>query len=104
MTINELGTVMQMFAKAKGSFKMLLIIFDNQMLGRVYFGFSGALGCELGPSPDFVALVKAYGGDGVVLSTPDDVPSVMDKAFKADGLFVIHVLVDPTVKADMAAF
>lgn len=104
MTINELGCVKHMFAKASASginHKLLIIIFDNEKLGRVYFGFAGAQGCELGPSPDFVMLAKSYGGDGVRLSSPAEIPKVMKQAFDSTGIFLIHVIVDPTVKADM---
>merc|ERR1711971_1499357 len=74
MTINELGLVKQLFANSSVAYKMLVIVFDNEVLGRVKFGFEGALGCELGPSPDFVAIAKGYGGDGVKLSSLDQLP------------------------------
>lgn len=103
MTINELGTIYQIFANAKlVEYKLLLIIFDNECLGRVLFGFQGSLGCELGPSPDFVAIAKAYGGDGITLREESELKTVMEKAFASTGLFVIHALTDPSIKADMA--
>jgi len=105
MALGELGTVKQIFASApKHQHKLLVIIFDNELWGRVIFGFDGALGCDLGPSPDFVALAKAYGGDGALLSDPVKLPMVMDRAFASDGLFLIHALVDHNVKADMSTF
>mmetsp|Transcript_67957 Transcript_67957/g.189829 ORF Transcript_67957/g.189829 Transcript_67957/m.189829 type:complete len:748 (+) Transcript_67957:66-2309(+) len=104
MTMNELGTVRQVFANSKVLYRMIIIVFDNEVLGRVAFGFKGALGCSLGPSPDFVALAKAYGGDGARLERPDQLQEVMDRAFAYTGLFLIHALVDPTIKADMANF
>jgi thiamine pyrophosphate-dependent acetolactate synthase large subunit-like protein len=54
--------------------------------------------------PDYVALAKAYGGDGVRLDDSSKAAEVVKKALVADGLYVIHVIVDPTVKADMATF
>lgn len=105
MTVNEFGTVRQIFAAAPATqHRLLVIIFDNAVLGRVAFGFDGALGCELGPSPDFVALAKAYGGDGALLSNPEDLPEVMTKAFASTGLYVIHALTDQKLKADMSTF
>jgi len=104
MTVNELGTVFQVFANSKVPYRMLVVVFDNGVLGRVAFGFKGALGCSLGPSPDFVALAKAYGGDGARLESPEQLTETMEKAFASPGLFLIHALVDPTVKADMASF
>jgi len=102
MTINELGTVAQHFACARVKPKLLIIVFDNEALGRVLVGFEGSKGCELGPSPDFVALAKAYGGDGVKLTDPAQLDGVMKTAFASTGLFLIHALTDPTIKADMA--
>lgn len=104
MTLNELGTVRQLFASSQVTLRMIIIVFDNAMLGRVHFGFKGALGCELGPSPDFVALARAYGGDGVLLDSADMLQEVMDRAFACNGLFLIHALVDSDLKAEMSAF
>jgi len=104
MTINELGTARQLFAKSQTKHKLLVIVFDNERLGRVFFGFDGAMGCELGPSPDFVGIAKACGGDGATLSSPHELKRTMELAFASEGLFLLHVLVDPSVKADMATF
>lgn len=100
MTLNELSTFQQM--KRPGD-KLLCIVFDNQLLGRVIFGFDDALGCEM-IGPDYVALAKAYGGDGVRLNSNDVVDEVVRQAMAAEGLYMIHVIVDPTIKADMATF
>eukprot|EP00929_Paragymnodinium_shiwhaense_P105133 TRINITY_DN7004_c0_g3_i1.p1 TRINITY_DN7004_c0_g3~~TRINITY_DN7004_c0_g3_i1.p1 ORF type:complete len:560 (-),score=120.37 TRINITY_DN7004_c0_g3_i1:493-2172(-) len=104
MTCNELGTLRQQFAKAAHKDNSLLVIvFDNEVLGRVQFGFDNALGCELGPSPEFVTMSKAYGGDGAFLKDPSELDSVLDKAFASKGLFIVHVLVDPAIKAEMSS-
>jgi thiamine pyrophosphate-dependent acetolactate synthase large subunit-like protein len=100
MSLQELATFQQM--KRPGD-KLLCIVFDNQVLGRVAFGFENARGCDL-IGPDYVALCKAYGGDGVRLDKSVDSESVIQRALAADGLFLIHVIVDPEVKADMASF
>jgi thiamine pyrophosphate-dependent acetolactate synthase large subunit-like protein len=83
--------------------KLLCIVFDNQVLGRVAFGFDNAEGCTIS-GPDYVALAKSYGGDGVRLDKSSDADEVVRKAMAAEGLFMLHVLVDPSVKADMASF
>ena len=57
MTLVEMSTFMQ--HKRPGD-ALVVIVFDNSMLGRVAFGFVGSKGCEL-EGPDFVALAKAYG-------------------------------------------
>jgi thiamine pyrophosphate-dependent acetolactate synthase large subunit-like protein len=100
MSLQELATFQQL--KRPGD-KLLCIVLDNQVLGRVAFGFDSAAGCDIG-GPDYVALAKAYGGDGVLLNNSADAPNVLKKALEADGLFLVHVAVDPTVRADMATF
>lgn len=76
---------------------------DNDILGRVAFGFESAQGCDI-IGPDYVALVKAYGGDGIRLDKSSDAEFVIRQALAAEGLFLIHVIVDPALKADMATF
>jgi acetolactate synthase I/II/III large subunit len=100
MSIQELATFQQI--RRPGD-KLLCIVFDNEVLGRVAFGFDNAAGCEI-VGPDLVAIAKAYGGDGVRLDRTEDASDVIEKAMAAEGLFLIHVIVDPEVKADMAAF
>jgi thiamine pyrophosphate-dependent acetolactate synthase large subunit-like protein len=100
MSLQELATFQQM--KRPGD-KLLCIVFDNSLLGRVIFGFNSAEGCEM-TGPDYVALVKAYGGDGLRLDDPSQVTNALTQAMAAEGLFLLHVLIDPEVKADMATF
>jgi len=100
MTLQELATFQQ--NKRPGD-KLLCMVFDNCLLGRVTFGFDGARGCEIG-GPDYVALARAYGGDGVRLNDESKVEAVLRRGMEAEGLFLIHVMVDPEVKADMATF
>lgn len=100
MTLNELSTFQQM--KRPGD-KLLCIVLDNQVLGRVAFGFDNAEGCHM-IGPDYVALAKAYGGDGTRLSKSSEAEDVVRMALAAEGLFILHVIVDPNVKADMASF
>ena len=100
MSLQELATFQQM--KRPGD-KLLCIVFDNQFLGRVAFGFDNALGCDM-IGPDYVALCKAYGGDGVRLNNSNDAEAIISQALSSEGLFLIHVMVDPHVKADMASF
>lgn len=100
MTLQELATFQQM--KRAGD-KLLVIVFDNELLGRVIFGFENAGGCEV-KGPDYVTLAEAYGGRGARLDQPGNVGRVLQEALDADGLFVLHVIVDPQCKADMASF
>ena len=72
-------------------------------MGRVAFGFESAKGCGI-IGPDYVALAKAYGGDGIRLDKSSDAERVVRQALAAKGLFLIHVIVDPKLKADMVTF
>jgi thiamine pyrophosphate-dependent acetolactate synthase large subunit-like protein len=84
--------------------RLTVLVFDNALLGRVAFGFVGARGCELA-GPDYVALARAYGGDGRRVAAASDVPAAVDAAARAPpGLFLLHVKIDPSTKADMATF
>ena len=100
MSLQELSTFQQM--KRPGD-KLICFVFDNALLGRVAFGFENAAGCEM-QSPDYVALSKAYGGDGIRLDKTEDADQVVKQALEAEGLFIVHVILDPLVKADMATF
>mmetsp|Transcript_24438 Transcript_24438/g.57928 ORF Transcript_24438/g.57928 Transcript_24438/m.57928 type:complete len:445 (+) Transcript_24438:769-2103(+) len=100
MSLQELATFQQ--HKRPGD-KLLCVVFDNEVMGRVAFGFENAAGCEM-TGPDFVKMAQAYGGDGVRLSSTEDAHEAVNKAMAADGLYIIHVIVDPHVKADMATF
>lgn len=81
----------------------MCIVLDNDVLGRVAFGFKSAKGCDI-IGPDYVALAKAYGGDGIRLNKSCESEKVVRMALEKDGLFLIHVIVDPNLKADMATF
>jgi acetolactate synthase I/II/III large subunit len=100
MSLQELATFQQ--TKKTGD-KLICFVFDNQVLGRVAFGFDNAAGCEL-IGPDYVQLAKAYGGDGVRLDDTSKASEVVTKAMAAEGLFIVHVWLDPLVKGDMASF
>jgi acetolactate synthase-1/2/3 large subunit len=100
MSLQELSTFQQM--KRPGD-KMLVVVFDNKLLGRVLFGFDQAGGCEIA-GPDYATLAEAYGGQGARLDDVSKVEDTLKKALNTDGLFMVHVIVDPTCKADMATF
>jgi len=100
MSLQELATFQQM--KRPGD-KLLCIVFDNNLLGRVTFGFNGAGGCEI-TGPDYVALAKSYGGEGARLDDESNVREILQQGMAAEGLFIIHVILDPNCKADMATF
>ena len=58
-------------------------------------------GCEL-TGCDWVALSKAYGGDGLVLDDDANVQAALTTGMKSSGLFILAVRCDPNLKAGMA--
>lgn len=97
MTLNELGTAIQMNSR------LVIIVIDNKVLGRVEFGFNNAQGCALA-GPDYLALARAYGADGIQLTDDSQIDAALDAAFAASGVFMLHVVSDPDVKAEMATY
>ena len=97
MTLNELATAIQ------HKCRIVMIVFCNGALGRVKFGFGAheIAGTQI-INPDYVALAKAYGAEAVRVDSPAQAEAAVDAAFKASGVFVIEVTLDPTLRAEMA--
>jgi len=51
-------------------------------------------------SPDFVALAKAFGGDGVKLSSASDIGGAIAEGLRKGGLYLIDARVSPTTPTD----
>jgi acetolactate synthase-1/2/3 large subunit len=51
-------------------------------------------------SPDFVAIVRAFGGHGVRVTSQSDIASALAIGFGAGGLFVIDVRISPSIVAE----
>ncbi|MGD0430874.1 MAG: thiamine pyrophosphate-binding protein [Acetobacteraceae bacterium] len=51
-------------------------------------------------SPDFVAIAKAFGGDGVKLEKEADLPAAVAEGLRKGGLYLIDVRVSPTTYSD----
>lgn len=51
-------------------------------------------------SPDFVAIAKAFGGDGVLLNKESDLPAAVAEGLRKGGLYLIDVRVSPTLPSD----
>ena len=51
-------------------------------------------------SPDFVAIAKAFGGDGVKLDTAADIGPAITQGLRTGGLFLIDARVSPTTPTD----
>ena len=51
-------------------------------------------------SPDFVAIAKGFGGDGIRLAREADLPAAVAAGLQAGGLFVIDARVSPSTMSD----
>ncbi len=51
-------------------------------------------------SPDYVAIARGFGGDGVVLEREDDIAAAIARAAACDGPFVIDARISPTLVSD----
>jgi len=98
MNLQELDTV------ARYRQQMVLIVWNDSGFGAEVHklrakGFEPSLGAWQG-SPDFVALAKAFGGDGVALEKEDDIGAAVAQGIAKGGLFVIDARVSPTAVSD----
>lgn len=76
-----------------------VLVLKNNMLNQIAWEQMMFLGnpqfaCELQPI-DFAMAANAMGGIGYSVAHPDEVDSVLDAAFAADGPVVIEAVVDP---------
>ena len=51
-------------------------------------------------NPDFVALVRSFGGDGVVLTAEDDIGAALKAGIAKGGVFVIDARISPSTVSD----
>eukprot|EP00457_Paulinella_chromatophora_P003109 gb/GEZN01003114.1/.p1 GENE.gb/GEZN01003114.1/~~gb/GEZN01003114.1/.p1 ORF type:complete len:628 (+),score=80.67 gb/GEZN01003114.1/:29-1912(+) len=104
MTLQECATFMQ--HKRPGD-RLVVVVLDNGRLGRVEFGCQIGThipwGCEI-LGPDVAKLAEAYGAYGLRLNKTADASRIFKQAFQNEGLTLVHVMIDPTIKADMAKF
>jgi acetolactate synthase I/II/III large subunit len=95
--IQELETIV------REKIQMVLIIWNDAGYGAevhklVAKGFNEKL--AQWESPDFVALARAFGGDGVKLSAPSDIGAAVAEGLRKGGLFLIDARVSPTAPSD----
>jgi thiamine pyrophosphate-dependent acetolactate synthase large subunit-like protein len=95
--IQELDTV------TRFKLQMVLIVWNDGGYGAevhklVPKGFE--MGQAHWDSPDFVAIAKAFGGDGVLLNKEADLPAAVAEGLRKGGLYLIDVRVSPTAFSD----
>jgi len=97
MNLQELDTV------CRYKLPIVLIVWNDGGFGAEVHklkakGFDPAL--AQWNSPDFVALAKAFGGDGVRLQREADLPAAVATGLKAGGLYLIDARVSPSTMSD----
>jgi acetolactate synthase I/II/III large subunit len=95
--IQELETIV------REKLQMVLIIWNDAGYGAevhklVAKGFNEKL--AQWESPDFVALARAFGGDGLKLSAPSEIGAAVNQGLGKGGLFLIDARVSPTTPTD----
>lgn len=98
MNLQELDTVVRYKQQ------MVLVIWNDSAFGAEVHklrakGFEPTL-AAWETSPDFVALAKAFGGDGMILKKEDDIGDAIAKGLAHGGLFVIDARVSPSSVSD----
>ncbi len=93
MCLNELATAV------KNKVPLVIFLLNNGVLGMVrqwqtLFFNKHYSETVLDRATDFVALAKAFGGQGMRAATPDELETALDAAFKADGPFLIECVID----------
>ena len=93
MCLNEMATAVSQKSP------VVILLLNNGVLGMVrqwqnlFFNkhFSQTV---LDRKTDFVALARAFGADGVTVSTPEELDRALDAAFTADGPYLVECLID----------
>ena len=93
MTFNELGTAVQY------GLPMVILIANNGMYGTIRMhqerNFPGRPNGTSLVNPDFAALAKAHGAEGVTVARGADFEAVLRQALAAEVPFVIDLRLDP---------
>jgi acetolactate synthase I/II/III large subunit len=97
MNLQELETV------ARYNMQLVLLVWNDGGFGAEVHklrvkGFDPAL--AQWTSPDFAAIAKSFGGDGVRLQKEADLGAAIAQGIKQGGLYVIDARVSPTTVSD----
>jgi thiamine pyrophosphate-dependent acetolactate synthase large subunit-like protein len=98
MTIGELG------AAAQAGLSLVLVVLNNGILGRIRAQESEPYSVAL-ENPDFVALARAYGCDGMHVDGNTDLNAAVARAYAHRGSpFVLDVHCAPEALAPMSGW
>ena len=93
MNLNELATAV------KYNIPIVILIMNNGVLGMVrqwqtLFYNKHYSNSVLERKTDFTSLARAFGADGEMVSTPEELDKALSRAFKADGPYVVDCRID----------
>ncbi|MBZ0187618.1 MAG: acetolactate synthase large subunit, partial [Candidatus Obscuribacterales bacterium] len=94
MNIQELATLNRYRLPVK------IVLFDNKSLGMVrqwqqLFFSQRYSEVDLSDNPDFVAVARAFGIEGIRVEKKAQIDSAIEKIFNEKGPLLVHVLIDP---------
>jgi acetolactate synthase-1/2/3 large subunit len=94
MSSQELATAVKL------ALAIIIVVFDNGMYGTIRMHqekwFPGRVhGTALDNNPDFAALARAYGAQGLQAHSVEELQAAILQGFAAKGPTLIHVLTDP---------
>jgi acetolactate synthase-1/2/3 large subunit len=94
MNIQELATIAELRLPIK------IIVLDNHRLGIVSqfqkLNWSCDPSCGNKWNPDFAAIARAYGINGISISSSDEVERCLNEALAYDGPVLVHCTIDPS--------
>jgi acetolactate synthase I/II/III large subunit len=80
---------------------VVMIVGNNAAWGLekhpMQFLYGYHVAAELSPGTRYDDVVKALGGDGETVTAPSDIGPALDRAFAADGPYLVNVMTDPEV-------
>jgi len=93
MSLYELATIKQ------NHLKLIILLFNNMGLGMVremqYKFYEAEYAVDLSSNPDFIQLARAYGIEGIRVSSNEDLKEAFTKAMNTESAFLIECIVDP---------
>ena len=96
MVVGEIATAVQY------QLPIIMVVFNNGLLQNVSAQQQRPFGTKL-HNPDFVALARAFGGDGAIVDGSTDIDGVIQQAFEhRDGPFLIDLRCDPALMAPLS--
>lgn len=93
MSLNEMATAVS------NEIPLVILILNNGVLGMIrqlqtFFFDKHYSSSVLNRTTDFTALAKAFGADGEIVETPDELKSALEKAFSIKAPYVIDCRID----------